>query len=183
MPASKRNNTQQYAACGRRCAPRYADTRPMTLILELELWSTPGKQLDAELGNDLAVEIPRAAGLPQGIILGLSFVPCDADVENLNIALNEGELLEDDFMSFCRFAKLPPRRRVAVSAARFLEFVYGRPLNWVHLPVSDAGKSYFARISSWAQENGYYLQPELASYCLLPNIEPETVFSADLHNQ
>ncbi|MGP4846339.1 hypothetical protein ACTXGQ_19620 [Marinobacter sp. 1Y8] len=140
----------------------------MTSIVELEMWSSPGACLPAEFGKEFKVNIDSALELDDSIFLGLSFVPEKIDSENLSLSFRLGELAVEDFEVFCRFRGFEPNLQNHESAARFLEFEYGRPVAWLHLPYNNRGIRILNKLMSWAVKNGFSIQNPDLCYCLLP---------------
>lgn len=140
----------------------------MPATIELELWSQPSSNLPREVGKELIG--PRCThdlGLPAGVVLGLSEVPDEIDAENLVASIAAGELSQKEFDEFCEHHRLEANVRSKDSAAKFLEFSYGRPLAWVHLPDSLYGVEMGDRIHAWARSNGYCLVEPRAAFCFL----------------
>jgi hypothetical protein len=134
----------------------------MKHILELELWSAPGKLLPSNMGKDLKRKFLSETGIDSNVFLGLSSVPGDVDVTNLRSALNAGELTYDDFSQFCsRFHFCVDVGNVE-SASRFLDYSNGMMVAWIHVPdevgKADETRSIVNRIMLWANENGFILR-------------------------
>lgn len=146
----------------------------MKQIFELEMWSRPNTCLPSGLGKDLKQTLDSILELDESIFLGLNFVPDKTDSENLLLALNNRELDLGDFHAFCKAWQLAPSTGNYESAARFLEFQYGRPLAWLHLPHDQRGLVALNKLLAWAVENGYTIQSPDLCYCLLPaaNVVP-----------
>lgn len=139
----------------------------MNEVYELEVWSQPGKNLPAEFGKELKAEIDSNLSLKAEVFIGLSFIPSTTDTTNLLHALNESELKIGDFERYCKLNNCEPSVSVHTSAAKYLEFSYGRALAWLHIPHSSEGLVVLNRIMQWATGNGYNLQCGQQLYCLL----------------
>lgn len=140
----------------------------MTSIIELELWSRPTTSLPPEIGK--LVVGPRCRlelGLPEGVVLGLSNIPEPIDSQNLEKSIAGGELSWKEFSEFCVENGLDVNVGTAGSAAKFLDFAYGRPLAWVHLAESTDGYQMGQRINEWAHSEGYCLVEPHGIFCLL----------------
>lgn len=123
-------------------------------IRELEAWSVPGKLLDTEYAkNVLQVELWKE-GIPNDVFLGLSEIPDATDCERLRLYIQDGELTEDEFKVFCATNDLPLSQQSAESAAKFLEYMRGRCLAWIHLP-DDAEPSLLPAIVKLLGERGH----------------------------
>ncbi|MBU6953626.1 hypothetical protein [Hahella sp. HN01] len=135
-------------------------------IFELEIWSQPGGCCNATQG--LEIEKLLKKELPSSIdfIVGHDFSPNNIDVENLSISMQEKELKESNFKSFCIQRGLSPDLNDSESAARFLEYSYGRLLAWVHLPHDELGKEIFIKLVKWLSDKRYNLQGADANYCV-----------------
>jgi hypothetical protein len=136
------------------------------IVLELEIWSQPGKDLVQHAGKDISVACANELGLPQGIVLGLSDVPDKVDSTNLHKAFRERELKEADFEAFCTTRGLTKDAESSKNAMRFLAYEYGRPLTWVHLPASQEGMKIGSSLFSWVRKQGYCLVMPLELYCI-----------------
>jgi len=140
----------------------------MPPVIELELWSRPSSNLPPEIGK--VVVAPRCSGdlnLPEGVVLGLSEIPDSTDSQNLGAALAGGELQLEEFNVFCAQNGLQANVSAADSAAKYLEYSYGRAIAWVHLPASADGIEIGQRINAWAHSEGYCLVEPFASFCIL----------------
>lgn len=154
--------------------------RNMPAVIELELWSQPSSNLPRDIGKELIG--PRCTNdldLPAGVVLGLSEVPDEIDAENLVASIAAGELSQKEFDEFCDHHCLEANVRSKDSAAKFLEFAYGRPLAWVHLPDSLFGIEMGDRINAWARSNGYCLVEPDSAFCILEGARLEHLWSQD----
>lgn len=106
------------------------------LVDEFEVWSKPGKLLPSTYGKDLQSEM-WDAGVPEDVFLGLSAVADSSDSENLKTSFDRGELDTSEFLQFCAAQGLLPETDPEISAMLFLEFKFGRPLAWIHMPVDS----------------------------------------------
>ena len=142
----------------------------MQEIIELEICSQPGENIDAESGKDLELLLISELGLNEDMVIGLSFFPEKAHVDNLLIAINEGELNVDAFSSYCRSHNLNTSIHDKRSAAYYLEYEYGRTLAWLHIPNNENSISILEKILLWCMQHKYNVQNGDDLYCLLPNL-------------
>jgi len=105
----------------------------MKHVRELEAWSVPGKLLHPEYSKDILQQELWKLGIPNDVFLGISAIPDATDCKNLELAIQSGELTEDSFKEFCASHALPNNRQSEESSARFLEYMRGRCLAWIHL--------------------------------------------------
>lgn len=138
----------------------------MQSVLELELWSPPSAGKPPSSGHALAARCCAELGLPETVVLGLSFVPEAIDVENLKAALLEGELDEEEFQSFCAQESLLNDPTHAESAARFLALSFGQPLAWLHFPHTPSGAAMCRRVVQWARTESLAVVEPSELYCL-----------------
>ena len=108
----------------------------MKKVHEMDAWSPPGRQLDVDYGKKIAEKM-WARGYAREVILGLSFIPDVTDVKVFAMALADGEFTFLDFSKFCHEHHLPLDQNSAESAARFLEFFFGRKVAWLHIPEEE----------------------------------------------
>lgn len=140
----------------------------MPAMIELELWSRPTTSLPPEIGKlVIGPQCSRELGLPEGVVLGLSDIPDPIDSQNLETSIAGGELSWMAFSEFCVKNGLDENVGTADSAAKFLDFSYGRPLAWVHLVESTDGFEMGQRINEWAHSEGYCLVEPHGIFCLL----------------
>jgi hypothetical protein len=152
----------------------------MLPVIELELWSRPSSSLSPEIGK--LVVGPRCSSdlsLPAGVVLGLSEVPDPIDSQNLDTSLAAGELSRKEFDEFCEQNGLEANVGAVDSAAKFLEYVYGRPLAWVHLAASNDGVEMGQRINTWAHSEGYCLVEPHGIFCFLKGASLEQLLRRD----
>ncbi len=148
-------------------------------VIELELWSRPSSNLPPEIGK--LVIGPRCTSdlkLPEGVVLGLSEIPDPAHSTSLGMTLAEGELSRQEFDEFCARNGFEANVSSINSAARFLEYAYGRGLAWVHLPATEEGIAMGQRINAWAHSEGYCLV-EPYSHCFLKGASLEHLLPPD----
>jgi hypothetical protein len=132
----------------------------MQYVRELEAWSLPGQLLDAEYGKKILQAKLLAKGIPQNVFLGISAIPDVIDCENLRLSIQAGELTEDSFREFCMSHDLPTNLQSEESSAKFLEFVRGRCLAWIHLP-AGADSSLLRTIVKTLKDYGHIvIDPE-----------------------
>lgn len=149
-------------------------------VIELELWSRPSSSLPPEIGK--LVVGPRCSGdlgLPAGVVLGLSEIPDPIDSQNLDTSLAAGELSRKEFDEFCVQYGLEANVGAVDSAAKFLEYSYGRPLAWVHLTASTDGVEMGQRINTWAHSEGYCLVEPHGIFCLLKGASLEQLLGRE----
>ena len=78
----------------------------------------------------------------------------------------EEEIPAEDFLNFCRAHNLKPDTNDELSAARFLDYTYGRLLAWVNIPTQiKIGKTY-NEIVSWVMTQDLVLCGADVPYCV-----------------
>ena len=138
----------------------------MEEVFELELYSRPNQLLDQDFGKLISHDFGD-------LVLGLSNIPSKVDSDNLIIAIAEGEITEAEFNSFCIINNLESSVYNCESATKFLAFLYGTPIAWIHLPYDDYGLVMFKVILNWACKNNFNIQCGGKLYCELPtNVKP-----------
>lgn len=142
----------------------------MKKIYELEIWSRPNTSMQESAGDDLKDKITTELGLEPGVVLGLNFSPQESHVENLLLAVNENEVSTEDFSSFCLRKHIPNSMNNMNSAALFLDFEYGRPLAWLHIPYNETGLKILQDVMEWCQRKGFNIQDENRLFCIIPSI-------------
>lgn len=132
----------------------------MKHIRELEAWSVPGKLLHPEYSKDDLQQELWKEGIPEDVFLGISAIPDPTDCKNLELAIQSGELTEESFKEFCSAHTLPNSLQSEESSARFLEYMRGRCLAWIHLP-DDAESTLLPMIIKMLAERGHIvIDPE-----------------------
>jgi hypothetical protein len=142
----------------------------MPKVFELEVWSKPGKNIDAEAGKVLEAMITKELCLDFGVVLGLSFVPNKVHVDNLLIAINERELLSVNYFRYCEKNNLTKSLHDIRSAAFYLEYEYGRPLAWIHIPYNEIGKGICLDVIKWCDSHSYNVVDGDKLYCVIPDL-------------
>jgi hypothetical protein len=127
-------------------------------VFELEAWSPPGLQLDPEFGKTVLAPEMWEAGIPSDVFLGLSEIPDSVDCENLQRDIETGVTSLEHFDEFCISRGLPNSTQYPLAAARFLEYLHGRSLAWVHIPDDDVAKSLAAKIDRLLSSKGFRLR-------------------------
>jgi hypothetical protein len=127
-------------------------------VWELEAWSPPGLQLDPEFGKTVLAPEMWKAGIPSDVFLGLSEIPSPVDCENLERDIETGVTSVEYFDRFCASLALPSSMRDPVAAARFLEYLHGRVLAWVHIPDDDAAMPLAGKIDGLLSSKGFRLR-------------------------
>lgn len=102
-------------------------------VTEFEVWSKPGGALPADFGKALQ-GVVRACGIAPDVFLGVSNMPDESDVNALQQLLAQSPAEEERFVSFCQSKGFDAQRGNTISAARYVEFVQGCCVAWVHLP-------------------------------------------------
>ncbi|WP_265284927.1 hypothetical protein [Verminephrobacter aporrectodeae] len=126
----------------------------MKYVRELEAWSKPGHLLDPEYGKDVLQQKLWAKGVPRDVFIGLSEIPNERHCKILEWTIQSGDLTEDSFKEFCLSRGLPDSMQSKESAANFLEYMEGRPLAWIHLPI-DAEPTLLPMIVKIISELGH----------------------------
>lgn len=140
----------------------------MQEIFELEIWSKPGSCIGDSEGLKIEFLLKKQIPSESEFVIGHNFSSGGVDVDNLALSLKEGELKEADFKVFCAQRKLPLNLGDCNSAARFLEFNYGRLLAWINLPYNQSGKEVYLKIAKWILNTPYNLQGSHIPYCVNP---------------
>lgn len=133
-------------------------------VYELEAWSPPGLQLDLEFGKTVLAPEMWEAGIPDDVFLGLSEIPDAVDCENLRRDIEAEVTSLEHFAEFCTSRGLPNSTQDPLAAARFLEYLHGRALAWVHIPDDDVGKALAAKIDRLLSSKGFRLRDPHAKY-------------------
>ena len=132
----------------------------MKHIRELEAWSIPGQLLHADYSKNILQQELWKGGVPKDVFLGISAIPDATDCENLKSAMQAGEITEDSFNEFCLAHSFPASTQSAESSAKYLEYVRGRCLAWIHLP-DDADTTLLLTIVTMLGERGHLvIDPE-----------------------
>lgn len=111
----------------------------MKRVHEFEVWSTRGQLLPVDYGKDLRDEllikgIFTDLGIPDDVFIGLSNIPDKVDVHNLKMDIKEGVLTMEGFIAFCHEHGFEPNIESNFSANKYLEYTYGSPIAWIHIP-------------------------------------------------
>jgi hypothetical protein len=94
------------------------------------------------------------------VFLGLSAISDSTDCENLYSAIESGELTRDSFGRFCSAHELPDNLQSEKSSAKFLEYMWGRCLAWIHMP-EDAESTLLPLIAKELAKRGHFvIDPE-----------------------
>jgi hypothetical protein len=113
----------------------------MERVCEFEVWSKPGALLPTDYGKELQRELVAngelaGLGIPDDVFIGLSNIPDKIDIYNLKIDIDAGHLSVNGFIDFCHEHGFEPRLDSALSACKYLEYSFGCPIAWVHIPES-----------------------------------------------
>lgn len=130
----------------------------MQQVIELELWTVPGATPLPLDGKCVAARCRADTKLPEHVVLGLDFVPDRTDVHNLRASLGRQEFSMKDFENFCLAHQLASSSTDAMSASRFLAFVRGQPLAWLHVPAGAEGFKIARQLLRWAESEAYVLK-------------------------
>jgi hypothetical protein len=139
-------------------------------VIELELWSAPGAALPEHSGKAISERARVALGLPAEVLLGLSSVPDRSDSENLQTAIQEGELSEFEFRRFCEAESLEPSVSSNHSACRYLAHAFGERLAWVHIPAGASAVLLAQRLTQWARAEGLCIVEPHQLFCVLQGV-------------
>lgn len=128
----------------------------MCRVVDLELWSPPGTSLLD--GKAVAEACRSATAAPPEIILGLNFVPEEADTKSLVLSFAEDPQLALTFQNFCHEQGLSSEWTNVEAAARFMVFIEGQPLAWLHFRTDPSGKGLALSVCRWATDSGYVIR-------------------------
>ena len=132
----------------------------MKRVRELEAWSVPGKLLPLDYGKTVLQPELWNEGVPRDVFLGTSNIPDPAHCEDLRLSIQSGELTESEFKEFCQAQGLPMSSLSEESACRFLEYIRGTCLAWIHLP-DHANEALLAEIVEALRVRGHIvIDPE-----------------------
>jgi hypothetical protein len=95
--------------------------------------------LPIDYGKDLRDELLldgtfASLDIPDDVFIGLSNIPDEVDVHNLKMDIEEGVLTMEGFIIFCHEYGFEPNIESIFSANKYLEYIYGSPIAWVHIP-------------------------------------------------
>jgi hypothetical protein len=143
-------------------------------IHEFEVWSTSGKQLPVDYGKFLRDELLANGtftifAIPDNVFFGLSNIPDKIDVQNLEMDFKEGVLTLEGFNEFCCRYGYEQNPKSELSANKYLEYVNGCPIAWVHIPENNVDK-ILPLIIKLMKEKGHII------------IEPKTGKSFDINS-
>jgi hypothetical protein len=124
-------------------------------IVELELWSMPGSAGAPFDGKAIAHECRQDLGLSSEVVLGLSFVPNQTDVERFRWRLTNGESSTEQFQAYCVARGIPAQLGALPSVAEYVAHVEGQPLAWLHLPAELDGFPQAKKVLRWALSKGF----------------------------
>jgi len=124
-------------------------------IRELEIWSQPGQLLPPEFAKETLQIEAWNAGVPRDVFLGISEIPDPIDSENLKRAISQGKISESDFIGFCKKGGFTASADSNESAAKYLEYLNGRCLAWLHLPEDQSQNFLLAKIEALTAQWGY----------------------------
>ena len=132
----------------------------MQYVRELEAWSVPGQLLHPEYSKCVLQQELWDAGIPRDVFLGLSAIPDATDCENLKLSIRAGELAEDLFIEFCVAHHLPASLQSQESSAKYLEYMRGRCLAWIHLPEAANGSLLLTIVKMLRERGHVVIDPE-----------------------
>lgn len=127
----------------------------MRTVRELEVWSPPGKLLPPEFAKEVLQLAVWGAGVPRDVFLGISEIPDPIDSMNLRKAINQGEIDESQFKTFCGLNGLPIDVDNNESASKYLEYLNGRCLAWLHIPDGQDRIQLLTKIEELMSQRGY----------------------------
>jgi hypothetical protein len=141
----------------------------MKQIFELEIWTRPGDKISLNFNREIQNELDDLVG--KDIVFGQDFLPDETDIRNLKKNLLNSCLTKEEFREFCLGNGYEANVINPNSAARFLEYMYGVSICWVHLPYSNEGFGLYSEISSFVYKKKLNLQGEDSYYCELLSSE------------
>jgi hypothetical protein len=127
----------------------------MRAVRELEVWSPPGQLLPSEFAKQVLQLEVWNAGVPRDVFLGISEMPDQIDSRNLRSAIDRGEVDESEFKEFCKLNGLAVGVDSIESASKYLEYLHGRCLAWVHLPEGPDQARLLMKIKDLMSQRGY----------------------------
>jgi hypothetical protein len=128
---------------------------PLRQVVELELWSAPGAAAIPFDGKLIAQECRQDTGLSSEVVLGLSFVPDQADLERFRWHLNNGKASLEQFEAYCIERSIPAQLSDIASVGEYLAHLEGQPLAWLHLPGEPGGMRQAQKLLQWAEVRGF----------------------------
>lgn len=127
----------------------------MRAVRELEVWSAPGRVLPSEFAKQVLQLEVWNAGVPRDVFLGISEMPDQIDSKNLRSAIDRGEIDECEFKEFCKLNGLAVSVDSIDSASKYLEYLHGRCLAWLHLPEGPDQAQLLLKIEDLMSQRGY----------------------------
>lgn len=109
----------------------------MIRVHELEAWSRPGQLLYTDYGKTVLQPKLWKKGIPKNVFIGTTNIPDPAHCRDLKVSIRSGELKGEDFELFCVTNGFAVSIESEESACKFLEYVRGTCLAWIHLPEND----------------------------------------------
>lgn len=119
----------------------------MKRVTEYEVWSKPGGALPADFGQAIQGDV-WACGIPRDVFLGVSNIPDASDVSRLDQLLRRSPAEASRFLAFCATNALDSARGSAHSAARYMAFVEGCCVAWVHIPRGPGADELMRKIET-----------------------------------
>jgi hypothetical protein len=140
---------------------------PMPTLYELNIYTRPGVILFDDSIEKFYSDIKSDLNFPDDVLSEQWFVPCDTDIENLLVGINESEFTDQEFKEFCLNNSLNYDLKDKISACRFLADKYGQCIGWVFIPHSESGKKIYKEIYNWVVLNNLVIQNEDSSTCII----------------
>lgn len=126
----------------------------MSNIVEMEIFSKPKEFYHQDFGKTHVAPTFAKEGLPKEIVIGLSNIPDDTDMINLRLHLNGHEGNTKKYQEFCHKHHINPNSNEA--ACKYLAYIEGTPLAWVHIP-EDKFDFYYRKVLDIANKNEWIL--------------------------
>jgi hypothetical protein len=140
--------------------------RDIPRIFELELWSRSGSRAPL-CGKTISQQCRDATGLSEEVVLGLSSLGDETDPVNLRRLFEACASQREVFLSFCREEGLTPSTQNQGAACRYLAYVNGQALAWLHFPAADPGPDMARTLLKWASSKNFVLvEPETSTQLL-----------------
>lgn len=125
-------------------------------VFELELWTRPGLRSPLD-GKAVAQDCRDATGLSELVVVGLNLLADETDPINLLKLLDADPSHHAAFHAFCSTEGLAPDVNDQASACRYLGYVNGQPLAWLHFPAGEPGPAMARGALGWALSKDFVL--------------------------